>query len=178
LDWIGVQDGTCYATDRYSIGIAVFREHPGLLAPFHLPLSEAKDMVRWLKPVKVNQRKDSIRAEVHGLELHIGIESFEDETLTTEIYELYPPGEITLQSVRGQVLRIAKDIRNNEPVTVLPQTVDRFVKAAEIEGDRMRLYPTGYAAVVTVGNNFLGAVSQLKDIPGYGDRSLLDWGIG
>jgi hypothetical protein len=113
LDWIGVQDGTCYATDRYSIGIAVFREHPGLLAPFHLPLSEAKDMVRWLKPVKVNQRKDSIRAEVHGLELH-----------------------------------------------------------------RMRLYPTGYAAVVTVGNNFLGAVSQLKDIPGYGDRSLLDWGIG
>lgn len=186
LDYVGVYcTDWCvdvFATDGYTAGLVrlptIFRH--GDPESFYLPVKEAKDLIRFVKPNRVADKTDTIRLVVSGSELHVGITSEAGE-LQSEVYTLLEGSVKVGQSELWQLFRHLRCHHTGEEFwTVQATLLARFKSAEENEGDRMHLYRSKHAALITVGSRFIGALEGLQEPSAsvtYGDATLEDWGL-
>lgn len=154
---LGIDGRLVFATDRYTTGIAQTGEP--FDHPVFLPMKEAIDLERFVRPKRKRDQDERVESALSGGELHIacGGESgvFDTcepvvtlATLTTLLHLLFllPPDS------REQILD--------------PQYAARFSKAQRVETDSLHVFarlsnlPTKRGiAIVTVGDNFVGAIA-------------------
>lgn len=164
-----------YSTDRYSIGIGRI-EYAGDVS-VNIPVAEAKDLLRFVKPTLKKHDVEDVQLLVSGDELHVALE--DDESAVFSLSD----GRISLEEIFGQVERIAAWPREYGEMIYNPDLFGKFAKAVR-DGERVHIFghspPTDNTrgmAVVTVGGSFLGAVAGIKrdETPAH---ALGSWGLG
>jgi hypothetical protein len=158
-------DGTgfIYAFDSYAAGVARVLLDPSDRWPaFALSTAEAKDLHRFVKPTRKAHDAEQVRLLVDSGELHVGLEEGD-----SEVYDIYPDQEYTLESVLNLCRGVAAAPVEHREVVFQPALLGKFGKASREPTDRLRLYPHHTsdrygAALVTVGTDFIGAVAGLE----------------
>lgn len=214
LDWVGYDSDAFYATDGYSFLMWCPADSVGISQDdWKLPTKEAKDLLRFIRPTLKRhdseevQLLDAQNPETGEWELHVGLFIPLDETVLVEqqidgagevydsaVFSLHPPdySQVELKELNEVLRYVTSHLVHSSDWVLQSSLVSRF-KTAEVEyGDRTHWYYAGpgkhgeYAAVVTVGSEFIGAVAGLgqlssADIPPgteTRDASLEDWGLG
>lgn len=211
LGWVGWSESQLYATDGYTALLwrpSLDRDLPPM--SWRMATREAKDLLRYVKPNRVREKLDDVELlvarnlETGNWELHVGLVVPLDETIPveaqeenagqvydSEVYELLTDDvgtHITAQRIFANLDALVSKTRVMSNEWVLQSGLVARFAAAEVEyGDRTRWYlcatPKGDAAVVTVGDSFLGGVMGLSEPVGESeyelrDASLRDWGLG
>lgn len=153
-----------WATDGYTTGIARLSSMlDEALGTVVLPASEARDLERFVRPTRVGERTEAVNLVYVGslCELHVATES---DSAVFECTE----HSLTLDYLLDAVNRIlALPYESAQGLDYQPDLFARFSKAKRSETDRLTLYPRrpsngrNGVAVVTVGSDFLGAISGL-----------------
>lgn len=161
-----------YATDDYTAGIA--RIPHGVAEDFELqlPNREATDLMRFVRPNHVGDREQEVILRIFEGELHVAIP--EDTAVFTLTEQ--PVNLNAVLSFMGKLNNAPKEWQH---AIFQPSLLGRFAKAEREQGERLRLYPRHAnqrygAALVTVGDNFIGAVAGLE-YDDAGDRPLLSF---
>lgn len=168
LDRVGFEfrDGQLwvYATDRYTIGIARVNDGPNLNCA--LSKAEATELMRYVRPKLVADNDHDIVYARRLHELHIGYaEPEEGETLDARVFETCD-FKISLDYLLDYIKDVDQaDVEWDEQI-YLTRIIDRFSEARRKEADRLRIMPhrgdeRRGVAVVTVGHDFIGAISGL-----------------
>lgn len=169
---VGLYQDVAWATDRYTIGIA--RIGNGQIPWCEMSTSEAKELERFVRPSRVAHKTEEVILKRADQELHVGLVDSED----TAVFELLPSGTLTPLAVCVQVLEINAGL---EPVSYEhcpydPEFLARFAAAKQDPFDRLWLsqrrannarvgdFP---AALVIVGDKFIGSIAGLSVEPGY-----------
>lgn len=153
-----------YATDRYSAGVAMIPGGPDW--HFALDAKEAAELMRWVRPQRVAEREMDVVYAVEDGELHVGWG--DDEYFESGVFETvdqYPAYDVVLDMIH----RLHAAEREFEACIYQPKLMERFAKAQRADTDRLTILPRravignglSGAAVVTVGDDFIGAVAGL-----------------
>lgn len=191
LDCIGLhsKDGQLfvYATDAYTVGIARL-PYEGHAVSAQLSIGEAKDLERFVRISRKSDEQNNVglvgNPVSYGyllgyddLELHVGLQS-DDEEVDSAVFWQRPPvlrqgnlWDAISHHVGSMPERLEVETRE---YTYNPAFLGRFGKAARLKTDSLRMYPymvdsKGYdynVALVTVGDNFLGAIAGMDHRPG------------
>lgn len=156
-----VRDGllfTC-ATDRYTFGIARI-PCQGEEFSVTLPAKEAADLLRFIRPGKVAEQSEEVETLLADDGLHIAIQS---ESAVFETVEM----QFELGDLASRLAIIESLPNDYERLEYNPSLMVKFAKAKRDVADRLRVYPKrandrNGVALVTVGNDFLGAISGLS----------------
>jgi hypothetical protein len=156
---VGIERGLVYATDMYTTGLARVAGESVYAA---LPLGEARDLAKFVKPLRKAQEVEEVQMLVDNDELHVGVG--DDSAVFALASEYVHVGlDLLLRSL--EVLYGLPDDRRE--LILNPSFAARFARAAR-DGDRLRLYPrlsviprTRGVALVSVGDAFVGAVAGL-----------------
>lgn len=153
----GLRSVFLFATDRYSVGIARI---PGTDVNAVLPKSEAADLLRFIRPGKVAEQSGEVEALVAENGLHIAIQS--ESAVFETVGVPFGLGDLTS---RLAVIEALPD--DYERLEYNPSLMVKFAKAKRDVADRLRVYPKrandrNGVALVTVGNDFLGAIAGLS----------------
>jgi hypothetical protein len=154
-------DGTSariYATDQYTLGIA--RIDAGLnISSMHLPLKEATDLMRFVRPNKVAEQSEHLAFALQNAEFHVATDQ------DSAVYETVQ-SNLTVDYLSDFITRLAVAPKEWDELIYQPELITRFVKAKRLETDRLRIQPRHSidmygAAIITVGDDFVGAVAGL-----------------
>ena len=141
----------------------------------HLVKAEATELMRAVRTTLKRHDEELVQLLVSGSELHVQVG--DEEGVVYDITErAWDSG-----SVQQLLTRILDREDRDIPLCFDPTLLARFGKAARGDGDRMRLYPIGKAsqgaAVVTVGDNFVGAIAGMDNYDRKPSDVLAAWGI-
>jgi hypothetical protein len=148
-----------YATDTYTTGIARVAATSVYAA---LPLAEARDLARFVKPTRKAHETEDVQMLVDGDELHVGIDG------ESAVFDLASEFQHIGLDLLLRTLEILSGLPEDRRELILsPSFAARFSKAAR-DGDRLRLYSRLSVvprerglALVSVGADFIGAIAGL-----------------
>lgn len=190
LDQVGFQIDNCwpelslYATDHYTLAIADLDFHTGTPlagADFALPVKEAKDLLRMVRPTLKRHESEEVELLVvvnlgstdpgSPQELHVALAEPEDDAeRETAVFEVVTPGmgydrvERRLKAIHDAEI---ESLSEHPDLPFNPDFAARFAKAQRYNTDRLILSPRmmdglNYgASYVTVGSHFEGAIAGL-----------------
>lgn len=151
-----------YATDRYTVGMARIDNGPTLNC--HLSPSEAKDLLRFVRPSRKAHEVEEVEIALGFTgetqsELHVGLS--EDSAVFDLVHS-----PLHLLAITEFIERLYNSAPELQQCVYQPSLLGRFAKAQRGETDVLALYPRQAndvygAAVVTVGDHFIGGVSGL-----------------
>ena len=185
LDCIGFEDRGdtlhVYATDRFTAGVSAVHKAPGssgTLSPVQLAKAEALGLLRSIRPTLKAHSDDTVQLAIGPAEF-AGAEDEPPQVLTAlhaqwgeEDGVVFGPAvtgsDLDYDALMQLVVQMRQRGEEKEtPLIFNPAYLARFNKAAVDDSVRMRIYPirkgTAGAAVVTVGDNFLGMIAGMKE---------------
>lgn len=166
-----------WGTDGYTIGIS--RAYDPDQEPCEVVLTHkiALDVMRWLRPTRKAEHVQEIQLIVRGEEFHLGaydVSQLPGELVDSAVfaYDWHDPDDgvtpapARLDYLREHIARISKQRVEMSQMVYQGPLLARFDKATRSTMDRVRFYPRRLdsrhgAAIVTVGPDFLGAISAL-----------------
>jgi hypothetical protein len=164
LNQVGLdfRDGSTfvYATDKYTAAIA--RVNDGMDFRGALPVKEATDLMRYVRPDRVPERaQEIVYAQAPG-ELHIGNVNDYDES---QVFETCEP-KVTLDYLLTWIRGIDQGETEYDELILAPKLVEKFAKAQRSDADRLWILPRRLtdrygAAVMALGADFIGAVAGM-----------------
>lgn len=162
-DWL-------YASDGYTIGMTPLVGVQGETGPFFMQPRECAELERWVRPRLVGEREQPVLLHLAEDGLHVGRA---DETA---VYDWTEPGPANPQRPAAEVLAFIRRLYANPQTSAddlrvfNPDYAARFAAAKRDKGrdevpDALVMHARQGiqmgAAVVTVGDNFIGALMGL-----------------
>jgi hypothetical protein len=127
-----------------------------------LPGGEARDLMRFLRPSRVDEQAESVELLTQDGELHVAIPG--DSQVFTQQTPVYSLWQIL------QLIRMVHKLPTEYGECLYsPLLLGKFAKAQRAAHDRLRLYPKRTqngkvgAAVLTIGEQFIGAIAGMDD---------------
>ena len=151
-----------YATDGYTTGLS--RVTWPQVPPFDvcLPVSEARDLMRFLRPSRVDEQSEAVELLSQDGELHVAIPG------DSQVFTLKEP-TYSLDDLLALMRKVHGLPTEFSDCLYSPLLLGKFAKAQREANDRLRLYPKRTkngkigAAVLTIGTQFIGAVAGMDD---------------
>lgn len=199
LDWVGYdhESGFVFAVDGHTVGVAQCPTSSTQLPPdrsewggWYLHPSEAKDLLKFVRP----SVKATLEHEVHILvveqELHVAIYSpfvpgegddqdTGGEMLCSEVYTLREPGT-AFHHVWNLIQKVSDRRDESYRLVFQPGMPAKFAKAQREETDQINFFPASdgasIAAVVTVGEHFVGAILGIA-YDFFQENPLVGWNL-
>lgn len=186
LDFVGFDCRTVnlrlFATDSYTVGVANIEQllEPYRMEQFYLSLSEAKELLRFIRPTLKAHHDQKVALVVQDDTLDVLLKPLDggSETLS-QVYSLRVPGH-SFQDVYGLVQKVSRHRCEVPEFVAQPVELAKFSKAQRHDTDQVSLYSAAdnvsLSAVVTVGTDFVGAVMgiAIRDIA---KSTLSLWGL-
>jgi hypothetical protein len=159
-----------FAASAYSMGAARIPDGPDIRT--WLPVKEASEMMRFVRPGRVAERTQDLVYAVRPDELHIGWDDLPDSRGDIEadsaVFETTtaPTSSSSLAAVFERVETLYDQPEEWEELILNPALLDKFSKAQLGEFDRLHIHPRRLdhrhgAAVVTVGTDFIGVIAGM-----------------
>lgn len=151
-----------WATDRYSAGVASIDCATPFSVPFlcALSASEARDLLKETRPARVAQQAETVAFLGQTGELHVGFNT--ESFVFDSIVETPKPLSDALLPLFRHIWMQPKE---SAEWVYHPPLFARFAKALRGQWDRMYLHPRSgelsHAALVTVGEHFIGAIKGM-----------------
>ena len=150
-----------YATDRYTVAVANI-DTDCVDLDVRLPVGEARDLLRFVRPSLVKHESEWLRVVTDGPELHVGLVNEDEEVYDSAVFETVS-SPVSSANLRALIAQLDSRPTGIEDLVYWPRLFGRFAKAERVETDRLTLSPKRLqerygAAVVTVGDRFVGAI--------------------
>jgi hypothetical protein len=166
---LAYREGASYAfaTDRYTLGVARIPNGAGF--ELWLPAKEATELEQFVRPSYKDEHEGDIVYALQPGEFHIGFDRQVHRDGTTQedsaVFDT-TEGRIELDPLLNFIQRLHEAPVEFDELIYRCEAVVRFTKAKRAATDRLRIIPRHTsdrhgAAVVTVGTEFLGAISGL-----------------
>ena len=149
-----------YATDGYTAGLAQVPWPQ--VQPFDacLPAAEARDLMRFLRPSRVDEQTETVEMLAQDGELHVAIPG------DSQVFTLQEPvySEDTFIALLGKLNGLPTEYGE---CLYSPNLLSKFAKAQRTASDRLRLYPKRAhngkygIALLTIGEHFIGSIAGL-----------------
>jgi hypothetical protein len=149
-----------YATDGYTAGLTQVSWPQASPLDACLPVGEARDLMRFLRPSRVDEHGETVELLVADNELHVGIPG------DSQVFTLQEP-----IYTADTILALFRDIHGLPEgygeCLYSPQLFGKFAKAQREPADRLRLYPKRPnngkygVALLTIGEHFIGSIAGL-----------------
>lgn len=160
-------EGNLYvaSTDNYTSGIAILEPEYGDDLNLELPVAEAKELLRAVKPTRKAEQEEAVRLLHCEAELHVAIGE-----QVGEVYDAPPSGADLARYLIRHVQRIEDLPMDNHHQVYNPEFLSRFAKAAK-PGELVRIQPHATTtaieskygiALVSIGETFIGAVAGIS----------------
>lgn len=172
MDWVGLErhSGALYAftCNRYSMAAARIPDGPDVAVC--LPLGEATELMRFVRPGRVITETQELVHALQPLEFHVGWDEIGDNrgivAADSAVFETHPDMRLRATALFDSIATIRQSPVEWDELIFKPGLFEKFSKAARGEFDRVRIQPRRHrdnrgAAVVTVGADFIGAVAGM-----------------
>lgn len=152
------------ASDNYTAGVARVADGPAVDCA--LPATEARDLLKFVRPTRVAHDSEDVVMMQQDGELHVGFVNSDGETYDSAVFDT-TDSHLTVAYLDSFFERLRVAPVEEHGSTYWPRLFGRFSKAERDETDRLCLYPRRTsdrhgAALVTVGDHFTGAVAGME----------------
>ena len=157
---ITIEGPHIFGTDKYTTGLARVLA-PLVDAPAFLPVAEARDLERFIRPRLVRDRDERIQALAQDGQLHVACGD------DSAVFDLLAEGW-TLAGCLALLDSLYHLPDDRRELILRPDWAAKFAKAKREENDWLRVYPRMTkrpldrgVAMVSVGADFVGAIAGL-----------------